>query len=224
MNPKRFDSLLAALPAAPSRRTALSVLGGLSLAGLLGPAEARKKKRRKKKQTCPTCPTCVTCPSPLPSTGPGKCGSFPVGDSAGSQERWAQTFLPPQGGQLKGAIVFLQNNPANFALVFEIRAVDGAGVPTNTILSSKTVFNILATTNTDPPLAVLASFASPATLTLGQPYALSITGPNAQYRIIANTAGNFCPDGKLFADASASGNFVAVEGGAADLVYLLDIG
>jgi hypothetical protein len=50
MNADRFDTLLAALTTAPSRRTALRVLGGLALAGLVGQAGAKKKKKKKRKK------------------------------------------------------------------------------------------------------------------------------------------------------------------------------
>jgi hypothetical protein len=43
-----FDALLAALTAAPSRRAALRVLGGLGLTGLFGRTDAKKKDRKKK--------------------------------------------------------------------------------------------------------------------------------------------------------------------------------
>jgi len=45
----RFDTFAAALCAAPSRRTALRLLAGLTLAGLGGQSEARKKHKNKRK-------------------------------------------------------------------------------------------------------------------------------------------------------------------------------
>jgi hypothetical protein len=47
MDAKRFDTLLATLAAAPSRRAALRLLGGLGLAGRFGQTAAKKKKEKK---------------------------------------------------------------------------------------------------------------------------------------------------------------------------------
>ena len=52
MDADRFDTLLAALSTAPSRRAALRVLGGLGLAGLVGPTAAKNKKKKKPKKRC----------------------------------------------------------------------------------------------------------------------------------------------------------------------------
>jgi hypothetical protein len=90
----RFDALLVALTAAPSRRAALRVLAGVGLAGLVGHTAAKKKKKKKKcskagqttskkrKKCCSgltkdgtgVCAACIlaTCP-------PNACGSLPDG-------------------------------------------------------------------------------------------------------------------------------------------------
>jgi hypothetical protein len=95
MDAGRFAAFLAAL-AAPSRRVALRLLGGLGLAGLIHPTEARKKKRKKKKcaragqptrkkrkKCCPGLAKDATglCAAPCtPATcPPSTCGSVPDG-------------------------------------------------------------------------------------------------------------------------------------------------
>lgn len=165
-------------------------------------------------------------PPPLP-TGPGSCGDTGNAESFGSLRRWAQTFLPPQGGQLRAVRIFLRNNPADYTLTFEVRTVDSQGVPTNTVLDSATVFNIPATAYTDPPRPVDATFASPASITLGQLHALSVTGPDNQYDFAAYRSNNICPDGKLFFDRFADGSFTLAGPGpglpGADLVYAVSI-
>jgi hypothetical protein len=56
---------------------------------------------------------------------------------------------------------------------------------------------------------------------LGQLYALAVTGSDDQYRLVANTSGNKCTDGKLFFDTNATGAFVVNGQGDYDLVYFL---
>ena len=104
MDADRFAAFLAALTAAPSRRTALRLLSGLGLAGLFGQGEAKKKKRKRKKQCARAgqspnkkhkrcCAGLVpdssgVCASPASSPSPGcepgkcaptACGSVPDG-------------------------------------------------------------------------------------------------------------------------------------------------
>ena len=48
MDADRFAALLRTLIARPSRRTALCLLSGLGLAGLIGPTDAKNKHKHKK--------------------------------------------------------------------------------------------------------------------------------------------------------------------------------
>jgi hypothetical protein len=155
-------------------------------------------------------------------TGPGSCADNGNADREGACPHWAQSFLPPRGGHLAAARVWLYSNPANYTLACEVRTVDGQGVPTATVLDSATVFHIPATAYTDPPRQVDATFPSPASITLGQRYALAVTGPDDQYYLVAYVYGDFCPDGNLFFDLFANDTFVAI--GNADLVYAVTIG
>jgi hypothetical protein len=92
MDAERFETLLRSLSASPSRRTALRLLAGSSLTGLLSlgslPADAKRKKKRK--GTSPTAtvpPTNGGTGTPPPCTGSceGKiCGGDGCGVSCGT--------------------------------------------------------------------------------------------------------------------------------------------
>lgn len=68
----------------------------------------------------------------------GRCDPANYVNFVGSR-RWAQTFLPPRGGQLTAAEFFLTEHSPLFELTAEIRTVDGDGVPTDVVLSDNTV-------------------------------------------------------------------------------------
>jgi hypothetical protein len=190
-------------------------------------AKKRHKKHKKKQsQTVPPPPASPPPPSsspPPPATGPGFCGFAGAAVVAlGGRRRIAQTFLPPRSGQLMAAQIYLAANPANFSLTFEIRTVDAAGVPTSTILASTVVRGLPATTpGTLQPIPIV--FATPATITLGQPLALTITADSTDYLTLANPSGNPCPDGTYFTDQDATGTFETSFGAGADLVYAVTI-
>ena len=124
--------------------------------------------------------------------------------------RFAQTFFPPKGGQLISATVYLQSNPANFALGFQIRTVDAAGVPTSTVLASRVIGNIPETHFADPKRVVTATFLTPATLTLGQQYALTVTGPGGMLYAVRYRSADACADGEMFEDKTSNDTFVKV--------------
>jgi hypothetical protein len=223
---EEFDRLTRVHTTGASRRGIVAGLGrglfaalSLALVGSASVADAdakRKKRHRKHKKHKKHKKT------PTALTGPGYCALGGQAELWVTTGRVAQTFLPPTGGQLTQAAVFLQSNPANFSLVFDIRPVDAAGVPTNTVLASHTVSNIPQTLLAAPPRLITANFGTPATLTLGQQYALSVTGPGIdQYWI--HISGDDCPDGQLFHDLAANGSFVAIAGGAADLSYAVSV-
>jgi hypothetical protein len=142
--------------------------------------------------------------------------------SASGVRRWAQTFLPPQGGQLTTATVFIRPNPAAFSLTFEIRPVDDFGLPTNSILGTTTVSNLPETAGFDEPREVTATFSTPVPITLGRLHALVLSAASTNYGVLIN-AGDLCPDGKLFHDDAGTGAFVPLAGGSDDLVYAVTI-
>jgi hypothetical protein len=168
-------------------------------------------------------------PPPLPPPPPPPPPPAQVTcDIAGSiattaSQRFAQTFLPPRTGLLTNAQVFLDSNPANFDLTFEIRPVDGAGKPTADVLATRTV-RVTATDAADPPKPVPATFAAPAAITAGQLHALVVTAPTGENcNIMVHLGGNVCPDGKLFQDTTATNTFVEASLGTADMVFTVTI-
>ena len=232
MNEGVFDRIMRVRATSASRRGVVAGLGrgfvgalSLALVGSSGAAEAdakgKKKRRRKHKRKRGATSSPQTTPSSpqTPPTGPGFC-ALDGPDMWVTTGRVAQTFLPPKAGQLTQAAIFLESNPANFSLTFDIRPVDGAGVPTNTVLSSHTVNNIPKTVFGGSPRLVTANFVTPATLTLGQLYALSVTGPGTDQYWVHIRGGNACTDGQMFHDLPANASFVAIAGGNADLIYL----
>ena len=242
-------SLTDSPPGSTTRRTVTRLLGGLALGGplaLLGLREAEAKCKKKcgvckrcKKGKCKpkpagtacaggTCqggaclPAAASLPPPSPPTGPGSCALDALfGTTAGGVRRWAQTFLPPRGGKLTDASIFLQANPAAFSLTLQIRPVDAFGVPTNTILGTTTVTNIPETFGFDEPRKITATFSTPAPVTLGQPHAL-VVNATTLYSILVNES-DVCPDGKLFDDPLGTGEFVPFAGGSGELVYSLNV-
>src|SRR4051812_18532803 len=180
----------------------LALIGGASSAD----AEAKGKKHRRHKHkkkhqqssggtpTDPGTPAGPGSPPPPPTTGPGSCAKTGQGVRA-TNARFSQTFFPPPGGQLLKAMIYLRKNPDNFALGFEIRTVDAAGMPTATVLASKIVAPISQTNFGDPARSVTATFDVPATLTLGQQYALVIKGPGSLYAVSV-VYGDDCNDGQ----------------------------
>jgi hypothetical protein len=97
-------------------------------------------------------------------------------------------------------------------------------VPTETVLASTTVSKIGQTVfGTTTFRHVTATFASPATLVLGQSVALSVSEATGAYAIHVNNGGNVCSDGTLFLDNAANNTFVAAGNGNADLVYTLTV-
>lgn len=224
-----FDRFIRARAAGTSRRGVIAGLGrglaGIASVALVGSLSAvsvdargkkkqkkQTKKRRKKGSGSPSVPAGPS--SPPPATGPGSCPVVNAGAFEFTKNRVAQTFLPPQGGQLTEATIYLVDNPS-LSLIFEIRKVNAAGEPTNTVLASEIVSGIQATDiTTDPPRAVTATFASPAILTLGQPYALSVRATNELYYIATGGGpGDGCPDGKMFRDEFGIGDFVELAEG-----------
>jgi hypothetical protein len=197
----------------------LALLGSVSIAEVDAKGKHKRRRKRRKKQGADSASS-PTGPS-APATGPGSCPFVNNGWHELTSGRMAQTFLPPKAGQLTEATIYLVNNPS-FSLIFEIRKVNAAGEPTYTVLASQFVLGIQPTNFGDPAQAVTATFATPATLTLGQPYALSVRATNKDYFIATGGPGDGCPDGKMFRDEFAIGDFVELAEGT-DMAYALTI-
>jgi hypothetical protein len=198
----------------------LALLGSATVAEVDAKGKHKRRRKRRKKQGAGSSSTPTG--SSSPATGPGSCPFVNIGSFEFTKGRMAQTFLPPKAGQLTEATVYLVDNPS-FSLVFEIRKVNAAGQPTNTVLASQFVLGIQATNIGDPAQAVTATFATPAILALGQPYALSVRATNELYFIATGGGpGDGCPDGTMFRDEFAIGDFVELAEGT-DMAYALTI-
>jgi hypothetical protein len=117
----------------------------------------------------------------------------------------------------------LLTNPAGFSLTFEIRPVNGAGVPTSTVLGSEVVSNIPETSLITPPRTVSVTFDPPVSITPGQVHALVVTGSVADYNVRATAGDTPCPDGTLFVDPGATDAFAQLAPGTQDLVYAVTL-
>src|SRR5215217_1632571 len=154
MHASPFETLLRSLSLAPSRRTLSRALLGLAFGSAVPVAQ---RAAAKKKKPCPPCkkrkqgkckanlPNETPCSGgkcqngscvptvPPPPLGPGFCGYDGTSPGLQASQRWALTFLAP-GATITAAKIGLRINPANFSLTFEIRPVDGAGLPTSAML------------------------------------------------------------------------------------------
>jgi hypothetical protein len=113
----------------------------------------------------------------------------------GGNNRLAEVFTALRTGPL-ASIDFTTYKDATEApadYVVSINTLDLTGVPTNTVLASQTVANPAGGTGTYP---LTASFATPATVTAGDSYAVVFgrPGPSA---LTLEGSGDTCP-GKLF--------------------------
>ena len=239
MDAGRYEVLVRSLATITPRRDALAGIVGAALTAVLTrigaeETEAKKKGKGKKKknrnarknQTSPPVvePTSPP-PPPPPTVGAGFCTYDGTATGFQGSRRWAQTFFPPQSGQLTGAEFGLRSNPAGFDLTVEIRTVNVQGAPSNTILATEHIDNVTQTNFGAGVIKTVPVTFSPAVqVVLGTPYALVVTGPAATGYAIHTNQNDLCPDGKLFQDSQADGNFEAVGGvDGTDLVYSLTV-
>jgi hypothetical protein len=91
------------------------------------------------------------------------------------------------------------------------------------VLAEEFVLGIQPTNINDPAQAVTATFANPPALAVGQPYALSVRATNQLYFVATGGGpGDGCPDGTMFRDEFAVGDFVELAEGT-DMAYKLTI-
>ena len=87
--------------------------------------------------------------------------------------RFAQTFVSTQSGNLTRAeIDFFEPPSRSGGYLVEIRTVDGAAKPTDTVLAATTVPEVPEGAST-----LVATFATPAQVTAGETYALVLSRP-----------------------------------------------
>ena len=131
--------------------------------------------------------------------------------------RGAQTFTAQHTGALTRAQVEIDKigNPSDWNL--SINSVDGSGTPTNTVLAATTVPDASVP---DGVGTLTGDFASPATVTAGQQYALVFARPASDTLRIRYSVVNAC-SGFAFFSSSQAGTFDPVCGGPndCDLVF-----
>lgn len=131
--------------------------------------------------------------------------------------RGAQTFTAQNTGALTRAQVEIDKigNPGDWIL--SINAVDGLGTPTNSVLGATTIPDVSVPSGVG---TLTGDFASPATVTAGQQYALVFTRPASDTLRIRYSVVNACP-GFAFFSSSQTDPFDPVCGGPndCDLVF-----
>jgi hypothetical protein len=131
--------------------------------------------------------------------------------------RGAQTFTAQNTGALTRAQVEIDKigNPGDWKL--SINAVDGSGIPTNTVLGTTTIPDASVPSGVG---TLTGDFASPATVAAGQQYALVFARPASDTLRIRYSIVNACP-GFAFYSSSQTDPFSPLCGGAnvCDLVF-----
>jgi hypothetical protein len=117
--------------------------------------------------------------------------------------RFAQTFTAQADGDLVLAQVDVVKQGTSADWVISINGVDASGTPTNTVLASTVIPD---STVPDGESIITVNFASPATLTAGQQYALVVTRPGSDRVTVGVRQGDDCP-GQLFTSTSQTGAF-----------------
>jgi hypothetical protein len=136
----------------------------------------------------------------------------------GANSRGAQTFTAQNTGPLTRAQVEIDKigDPGDWVL--SINAVDGLGAPTNTVLGATTIPDGSVPNGVS---TLTGNFASPATVTAGQRYALVFTRPSSDSLRIRYSFTNPCA-GFAFFSQGPTETFEAICAGATndcDLVF-----
>jgi hypothetical protein len=131
--------------------------------------------------------------------------------------RGAQTFTAQNSGALTKAQVEIDKIGSPGDWILSINAVDGLGTPTNTVLGTTTIPDVSVPSGVG---TLTGDFASPATVTAGQKYALVFTRPASDTLRIRYSVTNPCP-GDAFFSFSQTGPFdyVCVNPNNCDLVF-----
>jgi hypothetical protein len=131
-------------------------------------------------------------------------GSVSFINPPGGNGRTAQTFTVINTGSLTSAqmeVIKAMGSTGDYIL--QIVAVDGSGVPTNTVLASATIPNDTVPTGES---TITGNFATPVAVTAGQQYAVLVTRPSSTNLNVSARFGDDCP-GARFSSASQTGAF-----------------
>jgi hypothetical protein len=220
MDRSYLDELLRSLTTAPSRRgllvalsSGLLVTGSLALgldevAARKNRQHRRKKHRRRKKrnnaqQSSPLLPTPAI-------TGDATCNAIPNStNEAAGKNRLAQTFTALGSGPLvRTDLLLVKQVGEEDDYVLRLSPLDGAGVPTNTVLAETTLAS--ATVPLGESL-VRFSFAAPFAVVAGTEYALVLTRPGGDIFEWRFNSGDLC-SGQSFVSLDQTGPFFAHSG------------
>jgi hypothetical protein len=216
MDISHFAAFRQSLTLVASRRGVLAGLSGLLAASplALGGDESlarRRRKRRKKRKNKKDKKRAVTradasCPGPSDDLIP----ITPSGDV-----RLAQTFSAARSGELvRAELEFVRLDATNGDFVLRLAPVDGAGVPSNTVLAETSVANAAVPEGESP---VAFTFADPASVDAGTEYTLVLTRPGGDRFSWAVEAADGCP-GQRFSSDDQSAPF-EIAGGNRGFVY-----
>jgi hypothetical protein len=131
--------------------------------------------------------------------------------------RGAQTFTAQNTGALTRAQVEIDKigNPGDWNL--SINAVDGSGIPTNTVLGATTILDASVPSGVG---TLTGDFSSPATVTAGQQYALVFTRPASDTLRIRYSVVNACPGDAFFSSSQSDPfGYICVDPNVCDLVF-----
>jgi hypothetical protein len=190
-----------------NRRTGLGVLAALGLEAI-SPVSAsaknkhkkrKRKRKRKEKRRKPPPPGANPACTVVPDTG------------FSNARRFAQTFIAQRSGQLAVAQCEVSSLFGGEAISFEIRTLDDAGVPTETVLATATLSDLPAFISSGQGLPLAGIFDPPAPISTGVGYALVLTlvadGAGDGELHLNGAEGDLCA-GQLFEDTDADGTFV----------------
>ena len=138
----------------------------------------------------------------------------------GGNSRVAQTFSVGITGSLAAAAVDVTKQGTAGDYRLDISEVDGAGVPTNTVLASTTVSDPAVPAGTS---VIEGTFTNPAQVTAGQQYALVLTRPGSSGLAWGTRVDNDCPGGMYFSDTqTAPFSFLGVSYDVVFAVFVLE--
>jgi hypothetical protein len=146
------------------------------------------------------------------------CTSPSVGEiGQPGNNRGAQTFTAQHTGALTRAQVEIDKIGSDGDWILSINAVDGLGKPTNTVLGTTTIPDTSVTSGVG---TLTGDFASPATVTAGQQYAVVFTRPASDTLRIKYSVVNACPGDAFFSVSQTDPfDYVCVNPNECDLVF-----
>ena len=210
MGTEPLTAVLRALPVSRSRRGVLvGLCGGLFSAlpvlissEVVEARKAKKRKKHKKQSATPMTPATpatkvdATCSGPDHSGFSGFDGDY----------RFAQTFTALANGPLvRAELSIYKLGGSGGSYILRLSPVDGAGVPTNTVLASASIPNVSVP---EGITTLTFTFADPASVVAGAQYALVLTRPGSNQIAWSGHVDGTC-SGSKFSSQSQTAAFLA---------------